>query len=256
MNLTEVIQNPPRPHWYPGVEYHCQGLPEPVLRFIEQRIDESANTLETGCGLSTVMFALSGSRHICITPASHEIERIKEYCLGNRIPMHQVTFCQDFSEKVLPRLECDMLDLVLIDGRHGFPAPFIDFYYVAEKLNIDGLLVVDDTWLWPGDVLKQYLLSEPEWELEADFSPRTSIFRKLAHGSQTKEWCDQAFVVKNSQLKPNGELNEKHPLYIELNEKPPSYIVTAIRLLKRGQVSLLAKKVFSKLRNIRKLAQG
>jgi hypothetical protein len=152
--------------------------------------------------------------------------------------MHQVTFCQDVSEKVLPRLECDMLDLVLIDGRHGFPAPFIDFYYVAEKLNIDGLLVVDDTWIWTGDVLKQYLLSEPEWELEADFSPRTSIFRKLAHGSQTKEWCDQAFVVKNSQL------------------KLPSYIVTAIRLLKRGQVSLLAKKVFSKLRNIRKSAQG
>ena len=248
MNLTEVIQNPPRPHRYPGAEYHCLGLSEPVLRFIEQRIDESANTLETGCGLSTVMFALSGSRHICITPASHEIERIKEYCLGNRIPTHQVTFCQDVSEKVLPRLECDMLDLVLIDGRHGFPAPFIDFYYVAEKLNIDGLLVVDDTWVWTGDVLKQYLLSEPEWELEADFSPRTSIFRKLAHDSQTKEWIGQAFVVKNSQFK----LNEKPRPYIE----PPSYIVTAIRCLKRGQVSLLAKKVFSKLRNIRKSAQG
>ena len=194
------------------------------------------------------MFALSGSRHICITPASHEIERIKEYCLGNRIPMHQVTFRQDFSENVLPRLECDVLDLVLIDGRHGFPAPFIDFYYVAEKLNIDGLLVVDDTWLWPGDVLKQYLLSEPEWELEADFSPHTSIFRKLAHGSQTKEWCDQAFVVKNSQMKLMP--------WVALDEKPPSYIVTAIRCLKRGQVSLLAKKVFSKLRNIRKSAQG
>ena len=145
-----------------------------------------------------------------------------------------------------------MLDLVLIDGRHGFPAPFIDFYYVAEKLNIGGLLIVDDTWVWTGDVLKPYLLSEPEWELEADFSPRTSIFRKLAHGSQTKEWIEQAFVVKNSRFK----LDENSPLYIELNEKPPSYIVTAIRLLKCGQVSLLAKKVFNKLRNIRKSALG
>jgi hypothetical protein len=141
-----------------------------------------------------------------------------------------------------------MLDLVLIDGRHGFPAPFIDFYYVAEKLNINGLLVVDDTWVWTGDVLKQYLLSEPEWELEADFSPRTSIFRKLAHGSQTKEWCDQAFVVKNSQFK----LNEKPPSYIE----PPSYIVTATRLLKRGQVSLLAKKVLASYVTSGNSAQG
>jgi hypothetical protein len=117
---------------------------------------------------------------------------------------------------------------------------------------IGGLLVVADTWVWTGDVLKQYLLSEPEWELEADFSPRTSVFRKLAHGSQTKEWIEQAFVVKNSRFK----LDEKPPSYIELNEKPPSYIVTAIRLLKRGQVSLLAKKVFNKLRNIRKSALG
>ena len=162
--------------------------------------------------------------------------------------MHKVTFCQDVSEKVLPSLKCDMHELVLIDGRHGFPAPFIDFYYVAEKLNIGGLLVVDDTWVWTGDVLKQYLLSEPEWELKTDFSPLTVRFRKLAHGSQTKEWIDQAFVVKNSQFK----LNEKPPSHIE----PPSYIVTAIRCLKRGQVSLLTKKVFSKLRNIRKSAQG
>jgi hypothetical protein len=91
-------------------------------------------------------------------------------------------------------------------------------------------------------VLKQYLLSEPEWELEADFSPRTSLFRKLAHGSQTKEGIEQAFVVKNRRFK--------------LNDKPPSYIVTAIRYLKHGQVLLLAKKIFSKLRNIQKSAQG
>lgn len=242
MNLTEILQNPPNPHRDRAGKYYSMGLPENVLRFIAQRIDESASTLETGCGLSTVMFALSGSRHICINPASHEIERIKEYCLGNRIPTRQVTFCQDVSEKVLPGLECDMLDLVLIDGRHGFPAPFIDFYYLAEKLKVGGLLVVDDTWLWTGDVLKQYLLSEPEWELEADFSPRTSVFRKLAHGSQNKEWTEQAFVVKNSRFK--------------LNDRPPPYIIVAIRYLKRGQVLLLAKKIFSKLRNIQRSAQG
>lgn len=233
MTLTQVIQDPPTPHRNGAGTYYSMGLPERVLRFIDQNIDESANTLETGCGLSTVMFALSGSRHICINPASHEIERIKEYCLTRCIPTHQVTFCEDVSERVLPRLECEMLDLVLIDGRHGFPAPFIDFYYVAEKLKVEGLLVVDDTWLWTGDVLKQYLLSEPEWKLEAEFSPRTSVFRKLAHGSETKEWTEQAFVVKNSRFK--------------LNDKPPSYIVTGIRYLKRGEVLLLAKKIFSKI---------
>lgn len=242
MNLSEVIENPPTPHLDNQGTYYSMGLPEPVLRFIEQRINESAHTLETGGGLSTVMFALSGARHICINPAAQEIERIKEYCLGNRIPTQQITFCQDVSEKVLPRLECDKLDLVLIDGRHGFPAPFIDFYYVNEKLKIDGLLVVDDTWLWTGEVLKQYLLSEPEWKLEADFSPRTSVFRKLAEGSHTKEWTEQAFVVKNSRFK--------------LQDEAPSYLVTAIRYLKRGEALLLAKKICSKLLRLQRSAPG
>jgi hypothetical protein len=234
VNLTEVIQNPPSPHRDDQGKYYSMGLPETVLRFIEQRIDKSANTLETGCGLSTVMFALSGSHHICINPSLPEIERIKEYCLENHIPAQRITFCQDISENVLPRLECDMLDLVLIDGRHGFPAPFIDFYYLADKLKIDGLMVIDDTWLWTGDVLKQYLLAESEWELVADFFPRTSVFRKLADGSQTKEWTEQAFVVEHSRFK--------------LREKPPSYFVTAGRYLKRGEYLLLAKKIYGKLR--------
>ncbi|MEP6740885.1 MAG: class I SAM-dependent methyltransferase [bacterium] len=150
------------------------------MRFISEHVDESSHTLETGCGLSTVLFALSGARHICITPAKEEIERIKDYCQTNGIPIDHLTFHMDLSEKVLPGVECEPLDLVLIDGRHGFPAPFIDFYYTADKLKVGGLLVIDDTWLWTGDVLKQNLLLEPEWKLEADFSPRTSVFRKLA----------------------------------------------------------------------------
>ena len=242
MNLSDVILNPPTPHVDDHGTFYSMGLPEPVLRFIEQRIDGSAKTLETGGGLSTVMFALSGSHHICINPAAQEIQRIKEYCVGNHISTQQITFCQDVSEKVLPRLECDLLDLVLIDGRHGFPAPFIDFYYAAEKLKVDGLLVVDDTWLWTGEVLKQYLLAEPEWELEAEFSPRTVVFRKLAEGSHIKEWTEQAFVVKHSRLK--------------LVEKPPSYMVTSMRYLKRGEVWLLAKKICNKLLHVKKSAPG
>ena len=209
------------------------GLTEEVLNFISQRIDASACTLETGCGVSTVVFALAGARHICITPAEHEIQSIRDYCLSENISVNEVAFYADSSEKVLPGLECEPLDLVLIDGRHGFPAPFIDFYYTAARLKIDGLLVVDDTWLWTGEVLKKILLSEPEWQLEADFGPRTAVFRKLAEGSQAKEWTQQEFVVNNSAFK--------------LNEDSPSYFATAARYLKRGEFSVLGRKIAKKL---------
>jgi hypothetical protein len=209
------------------------GITDAVLHFIGDNIDCSSQTLETGCGLSTVLFALTGGGHICITPAQAEIDCITEYCRSNDIPTNGLRFYPEVSESVLPRLECAPLDLVLIDGRHGFPAPFIDFYYSASKLKLGGLLIIDDTWLWTGDVLKQHLLLEPEWELVADFLPRTVVFRKLAEGSQSKEWYEQSFVAQNSQ--------------VNLNEVAPSHLVTSLRYVKRGEFSVLGKKVIGKL---------
>ncbi|MFS8085476.1 MAG: class I SAM-dependent methyltransferase [Acidobacteriota bacterium] len=233
MNLTRLLQNPPRVQRNGDGQFVEMGLTGEVLDFTRQRIDASSRTLETGCGVSTVIFALSGARHICITPAEHEIQRIKEYCRAENISTDAISFYADSSEKVLPALQCEPLDLVLIDGRHGFPAPFIDFYYAAAKLKIGGLLVVDDTWLWTGEVLKQILMSEPEWKLEADFAPRTVVFRKLAEGSETKEWSQQKFVVNHSAFKLEGE--------------SPSALVTAGRFLKRGEFSDLGRKIARKL---------
>jgi predicted O-methyltransferase YrrM len=233
MDLTHLLQNPPRVQRDGQGQLVEMSLTEEALTFISQRIDASSCTLETGCGVSTVVFALAGSRHICITPAEQEIQRIKEYCLAEKIPADQITFYADSSEKVLPAVTCDPLDLVLIDGRHGFPAPFIDFYYTAARLKIDGLLVIDDTWLWTGDVLKQVLSAEPEWQVEADFPPRTVIFRKLAEGTQTKEWTQQEFIVNHSSFK--------------MHEAAPSSLVTAARYLKRGEYSELGRKIAKKL---------
>jgi predicted O-methyltransferase YrrM len=234
MNLTDIIKNPPTAHReLENGEFYSMGLTEEVLNFISTHIDDSSHTLETGCGLSTAVLALLGARHICITPVESEIERIQDYCKLNDIPTNAITFYPSDSEIVLPNLECAPLDLVLIDGRHGFPAPFIDFYYTADKLKIGGLLVIDDTYLWTGDVLKQLLLLEPEWEIEADFAPRACVFRKLAEGTESKEWTQQQFVVLNSEYK--------------LTTKPVPYSVTAFRYLKRGEFSILGKMVARKL---------
>lgn len=243
LNLTEIIRNPPTPHReFEGGDYCVMGLTEEVLNFISEHIDDSSCTLETGCGLSTTILAFLGASHICITPAQNEIDRVQEYCRNHGIGIDGITFYPSGSETVLPNLICDPLDLVLIDGRHGFPAPFIDFYYTADKLKIGGLLVIDDTYLWTGDILKQILLLEPEWKLEADFAPRACVFRKLADGTQSKEWSQQRFVVANSEYK--------------LNAKPPSYAVTAFRYIKRGEFSVLGKMIARKLGILKRVGEA
>ncbi len=99
---------------------------------------------------------------------------------------------------MLPRLPADPLDLVLIDGSHGFPVPLIDWFYTADRLKVGGLLVLDDTQLWSVHILKQFLLLEPEWQIEQDFWPRSAVFRKTKPGTCAKNEFSQPFVVKQT----------------------------------------------------------
>lgn len=126
------------------------------------------------------------------------VNRIKEYCQKNQIYSDNIDFHVDISEKVLPSLPVNDLDLVLIDGRHGFPSPFIDWYYTCNKLKIGGMMMIDDTQIWTGAVLKDFLLSEPEWELKADLSSKTAVFVKLKEGSHSKTWSEQRFIADKS----------------------------------------------------------
>ncbi|NJL43500.1 MAG: hypothetical protein HC935_09890 [Pseudanabaena sp. SU_2_4] len=167
---------------------------EEVLGFIDRHVTENSRTLETGAGISTILFALKGSEHICIVPGQGQIDRIQHYCQDRRISSDKIDFQLKNSEVILPILNAQDLDLILIDGCHGFPIPFIDWFYATSHLKKDGILIVDDTQIWTGAVLKEYLLSEPEWELVQDIAPRASIFRKLQAKIRTKEWDEQPYV--------------------------------------------------------------
>ena len=100
MNLKDVLDDPPRPH-----ERMVMGLTEEALQFIDEHVNDRCNTLETGCGLSTVVFALTGSRHTVIAPAPSEFEITRSYCRDRGIPTHQIDFIAEPSQKVLPVLE-------------------------------------------------------------------------------------------------------------------------------------------------------
>jgi predicted O-methyltransferase YrrM len=140
MNLTTLLQAQPRMHTGLSGQPHSWQLADDLLHFIDAHIGERARTLEIGAGVSTILFALKGAHHLCIVPAEDEVDRIKAFCREHAISLDNVRFELDRSDRCLPRLELDGLDLVLIDGAHGFPIPFLDWYYTAARLKIGGLL--------------------------------------------------------------------------------------------------------------------
>jgi hypothetical protein len=95
---------------------------------------------------------------------------------------------------VLPRLEPRALDLALIDGAHGFPYPTLDWWFLAPRLRVGGLLVVDDCYLPPVGTLVDFLRAQPSWELSATPGRRTVVFRKLAEAEPGPDWSGERRV--------------------------------------------------------------
>ena len=187
----------PKLHVHDGIARSWQ-VDDKILLFIDEHVTADSRTLETGAGVTTVLFAMKGSRHTCVVPFADEVARIKAYCTEQGISHDRITFVTERSEFALPRLAPEPLDLVLIDGAHGFPTPLMDWYFTADRLRVGGLVVLDDTWLWSVNVLKQFLLHEPEWRLERDMWPRNAIFSKVREGTCAKNEFAQPFVVNES----------------------------------------------------------
>lgn len=190
-NLDGVLADPPALHGattyslVPGALRWIDSLPRPL------------RTLETGCGLSTIVFALRGDDHVCITPDGSEPDAVQRYCTAQGIDLGRVTFQVQPSELVLPTLDIAPRDLVLIDGSHAFPQVFIDYFYAARRLAVGGTLIIDDVHLWTGNVLRGFLHSEPEWELATEWDGRTAAFRKVAELTY-RDWFEQPFVLGRS----------------------------------------------------------
>ena len=196
--FEEILAGPPQPHLFEGLP-HLWGLGERALRFLFDSVPFGAQTLETGAGVSTVVFALAGAQHLAVTPSDHEAAALRAYCETKDVGIDRVTFQIDSSEAFLPKFAQGehSLDVVLIDGRHGFPAPFIDWFYTAQSLKLGGLLLVDDCQLWTGRTLCDFLAEEAGWALERQLD-KTVAFRKVGQFHAGSEWNDQPFVLNRS----------------------------------------------------------
>lgn len=198
MKIQELLENPPLIHEEGSGKMTSWQLSDQVLYYINETIDENSVTLETGAGISTILFALKSSHHTCINPSQEQVERIKKYCHSHQISTDKIDFQVDFSEKVLPSLDINNIDLILIDGSHAFPIPFIDWYYTYRKLKVGGKMIIDDTQLWTGLVLKQFLSLEPEWQINKNSPPRSAIFTKVKKYTEPKWYAQQPYIVRNS----------------------------------------------------------
>jgi predicted O-methyltransferase YrrM len=186
--LERLLTDRPAVHPKRDGSPRCVGLHSDVLRAVAQQIKPGDFTLETGCGLSTLVFALGGCIHKAIVPNPSHIEATKESAAAYQVPLNNVVFLEGRSEDLLPELdEAHRSDVILIDGGHAFPIPFIDWFYAGRRLKIGGLLVVDDIDLKTVSILCKFLSKQPEWQRSAIIR-RTAFFRKIDEMETADVW--------------------------------------------------------------------
>jgi len=185
-SLTDELRAAPPGLHGEGDEYW--GLAWAALRWLEENVRSGMATLETGAGSSTIVFAAAGAEHEAVTPDASEEDRIRGACERLGVDSSSVRFRIGPSHEVLPALPPRELDLVLVDGAHGFPYPILDWWYLAPRLRVGGLMLLDDAYMPPVGTIVDALRAQPAWTVEAAIGHRTVAVRKLSEELPRFDW--------------------------------------------------------------------
>ncbi len=139
--------------------------------------------------MSTVLFTLLGTDHVAVTPSQDEADRFAAYCRERNIDRSKTTFEVGGSDDVLPRLTRP-LDLVFVDGGHGFPTPILDWYYAGQRLVRGGIIVFDDMQLPQVASMGAQLRDDPRWTHMAT-TEKWSAWRRNDEGTLGQDWVGQ-----------------------------------------------------------------
>jgi methyltransferase family protein len=184
--VTEQLRDSPPGLHGEGDEYW--GLAWAALEWLERSVEPGMSTLETGAGSSTIVFAARGAEHEAVTPETEEEARIRAACERLGIENGRVRFLIGTSHDILPTWKVRPLDLVLIDGAHGFPYPILDWWYLAPHVKVGGRVVVDDAYMPVVGALVDGLRASPSWEVEEAVGHRTVVVRKVSDRLPDFDW--------------------------------------------------------------------
>jgi hypothetical protein len=207
--LERLIESRPQFHGWPDGRVADWSLSAEALRHLRASLEPGMCTLETGAGASTVVFAITSTHHVCITPDRAEAERINAYCAREGIA-HDITFIHEPSERALPAcaLVPERLDFVLIDGAHRFPLPMLDWHYTEARVPPGGVIAVDDIQLPSVRILSDFLAGEDEWALARTVGT-TAFFRRLSRTVLLNDWQGQRI---NQAQRARGPKNPRELL--------------------------------------------
>jgi hypothetical protein len=140
-----------------------------LVRIIRARpSSETFDVLETGAGLTTLLFlALGATKITSVDPTEGLRDRVLDEAARRQLDTNHLEYLEERSEIALPKLFTDgrQYDVCLIDGSHAWPTVFVDFCYANACLREGGVMLIDDVQLHSVRQLFLLLAGQPEYRL-------------------------------------------------------------------------------------------
>jgi len=161
--VDSILADPPRVH--PGAPDDVWSTDRDAYILLADLVGDSSRTIETGCGVSTAVFAARGSDHTCAVLYDEEAAVFREWADAHDVPVDGIRFVAGESQVTLPALPLEPPDVVFIDGGHVFPIPVIDWFYTVHLVQPGAMVFVDDLQLPAPRLVADYMEScAPVWE--------------------------------------------------------------------------------------------
>lgn len=222
--LENYFATLPALHTWDGHSWNSGGFDEWHLRelvtFIRSEIPTDARILETGAGNTTISFLLTDPKEVVsIAPDAALFKRITDYCDNVSISYVNLKAICGPSELELPRLADSgaKFDFALIDGKHGWPAPFVDLCYSNYMVGRGGFIMIDDVQIKPCKEVASFLAMQPGYEIVKNLQ-KAVIFKKITDDLFIPDWEFQPYCMGYTRLLPE---DDRYSLYSPEAAAPP-----------------------------------
>jgi predicted O-methyltransferase YrrM len=189
--------------WDGGKTFNTGGLGVEDSEWLLSLIKHNAlAAVETGAGLSTLIFLQADLNVTSYVNDEDLVTRMLNY-----LDLHPKESAWDYQIG----LSGDLLssnskhhDIGLIDGGHGFPIPFVDFYFVNRGLSKGGILIIDDANLFaPRELINNLMELREQFKwISTSPSLKAYAFEKI---SDDTHLADFGGLPRDLRFMFNGE---------------------------------------------------
>jgi hypothetical protein len=232
--LQDVIELPAQ--WHGAGTFNRPALEKLMQHACGLNINDS---VETGTGKTTLLFShLSAHHTVFAKDDSGDGDSLQVVRQSPILRKDRVEFVVGPTQKTLPNYEFKAkLQIVLIDGPHGYPFPDLEYYYLYPQVSEGGLLVLDDINIPTVFKLFEFLREERMFQL-LDVVETTAFFKRtseqvldpLGDGWWLQEYNRKRFPVRDRAVRYSMSARLKYLVPQPLK----SLVKRAVRSAKAG----------------------